>query len=146
MKWPVVFTVILLFATTSCSKKKLEEKAFEPSTMNKYFEDYILNKDFTISEARYQGRDTGGLFTGYTFKLLKNSYYDGPFEARVSNRLYTGSWQCNEDYSKLNLFINKSDTLNWISISWKFKSKSFDVLELVPWFNTDGERYVKFSK
>jgi hypothetical protein len=130
----------------SCKKKDeiIEKKAYEPSTMNKFFEDYILNKDIKITVAKFEGRDTSAMYADYTFKLLKNTYYDGPFEARNSNDTFTGTWQCNEDYSKLILNIQGNSALNWVSINWKFKSKSFTTLELIPWFNTDGDRYVKF--
>ena len=139
----ILFSVLIF---VSCSKKKLEEKAYEPSTMNKYFEDYILNKDITVTEAKFEGRDTTGMYNGYVFKLVKGTYNDGPFEARKGGDLQTGTWQCNDDYSKLTLNITSNDTLKWISINWKFKSKTLSSLEIIPWFTSDGDRYVKFLK
>lgn len=109
-------------------------------------DDNILNRDFTVTQAKFEGRDTTPLFGGYVFKLLKNSYYDGPFEARKEGKTYTGTWQSNDDYSKLILDIKLNDTLRWVSLTWKFKSKTQNSLEIVPWFNTDGDRYVKFVK
>jgi hypothetical protein len=138
----------LLCLGLGCKKKKekIIEKVYEPSFLNKYFEENILNRDITITMAKFQGRDTTPMYKGYVFKLLKNTYYDGPFEARLNDSLYTGTWQCNDDYSKLILDIKKNGALEWVSISWKFINKTTTELELVPWFNTDGDRYVKFVK
>jgi hypothetical protein len=86
------------------------------------------------------------MYGDYVFKLYKNTYYDGPFEARNSTDTFTGTWVSNDDYSKLILDIAGTSALDWVSIDWKFKSKSTTTLELVPWFNTDGDRYVKFVK
>lgn len=144
-RYALYLLLCILFAG-ACSKKKIEEKAYEPSTLNKVFEDYILNKDITVTQASLDGRDTTPMFSGYVFKLLKNTYYDGPFEARHNGQTYTGTWQSNDDYSKLILNIQGTGALQWVSISWKFKSKSANSLELIPWFDTDGGRYVKFAK
>ncbi len=137
---------LFLCVDTSCRKKKIEEKVYEPSFLNKYFEENILNRDITISIAKFEGRDTTPMYSGYVFKLLKNTYYDGPFEARLNGTTYTGTWSCNDDYSKLILDIKKTGALEWVSITWKFTSKSTTTLELAPWFNTDGDRYVRFVK
>ena len=141
----VIVCLIVAVLALSC-KKKIEEKVFEPSFLNKFMEDNILNRDFTITEARFEGRDTTAMYNGYVFKLLKNTYYDGPFEARRNGNTYTGTWQSNDDYSKLILDIKVNDTLRWVSLTWKFKSKTQTSLEIIPWFNTDGDRYVKFVK
>jgi hypothetical protein len=44
------------------------------------------------------------------------------------------------------LNIKDNSALEWLSITWKFKSKTTSSLELIPWFNTDGDKYVKFIK
>lgn len=142
----VISFLVVAVMMISCSKKKLEDKVFEPSFLNKFMEDNILNRDFTVTQAKFEGRDTTPMFSGYIFKLLKNTYYDGPFEARHDGKTYTGTWQSNDDYSKLILDIKVNDTLQWVSLTWKFKSKTQTSLEIVPWFNTDGDRYVKFVK
>ena len=141
-----VFLGVLVCAGCKKRREKIEEKVMQPSFLNKYFEDNILNKDITINLAKFQGRDTTPMYSGYVFKLIKNTYYDGPFEARHNDSLYTGTWQTNDDYSKLTLNIKKNGALEWVSITWKFTNKTTTVLELVPWFNTDGDRYVKFVK
>jgi|SRR5574343_1134339 len=138
----------LVLVSGGCKKKEeiIQAKAYEPSTLNQFFETYILNKDIRITQAKFEGRDTTSMYTDYTFKLYKNTYYDGPFEAINSTDTFTGTWQSNEDYSKLILDISGNSALDWVSINWKFKSKSTTTLELIPWFDTDGERYVKFVK
>ncbi|MEZ4804931.1 MAG: hypothetical protein R2852_05475 [Bacteroidia bacterium] len=139
-----IIALVLIFS--SCAKKKVEEKVYDPTFLNSYFEEHILNKDIRVTEARFEGRDTTPMYNGYVFKLLKNTYYDGPFEAKYNNQTYTGTWQSNDDYSKLILNIKDNSALEWISITWKFKSKTTTSLELIPWFNTDGDKYVKFVK
>ncbi len=142
-----IFTGLLIVCfALSCTKKSIEKKVMEPSFLNKFFEDNILNKDITVSLAKFEGRDTTPMFSGYVFKLIKNTYYEGPFEAKFNGNTYMGTWQSNEDYSILILNTKQTGTLQWISIQWKFKSKTQTVMELVPWFNTDGDRYVKFVK
>lgn len=143
----VLLLLVLSLSFNSCKKQEIiEQKAYEPSTMNKFFEDYILNKDIHVTLAKFEGRDTTQMFNDYVFKLYKNTYYDGPFEAKIASRTYTGTWKTNDDYSKLILNINQNDTLKWVSISWKFKSKTTSSMELIPWFDTDGDRYIKFVK
>jgi hypothetical protein len=145
-----LFTIIFAVSVLSGACKKKEEiiaaKAYEPSTLNQFFETYILNKDIRITVAKFEGRDTTAMYGDYVFKLYKNTYYDGPFEARNSKDTFTGTWFSNDDYSKLILDIAGTSALDWVSIDWKFKSKSTTTLELIPWFNTDGDRYVKFVK
>jgi hypothetical protein len=145
----ILMLCLVITTSVGCKKKKqeiIEEKVYNPTFLNKYFEDNILNRDITVTEARFQGRDTTPMYSGYVFKLLKNTYYDGPFEARHNGNLYTGTWTCNEDYSKLTLDIKQTGALEWVSISWKFTNKTTTVLEIVPWFTFDGDRYVKFAK
>jgi len=143
----VILCLLWISVFCSCKKHKtIEEKVYEPSFLNKYFEDNILNRDITISMAKFEGRDTTPMYSGYVFRLLKNTYYDGPFQAKLNDSTYTGTWQCNEDYSKITLNIKNTGALQWVSISWKFTNKTTTVLEMIPWFNTDGDRYVKFLK
>ena len=144
----VLSIALFVLSMNSCKKKEeiIAQKAYEPSTMNKFFEDYILNKDIRVFQAKFEGRDTTFMYNDYIFKLYKNTYYDGPFEARTSKDTFRGTWQCNDDYSKLILDIKKNSALDWVSISWKFKSKTTNSMELIPWFDTDGDRYVKFIK
>lgn len=143
----IILTLVLGLMWASCSKEKVaEQKAQDPDTMQAFFETYILGKDIRVSVARFEGRDTTALLSPYTFKLHKNTYYDGPFTAISASDTFTGTWQSNSDYSKLILDIKQNTALEWISISWKFKSKTMTSLELIPWFDTDGDRYVKFQK
>jgi uncharacterized protein YhdP len=145
-----IFSLVIIGICLLASCKKKEEiiaaKAYEPNTLNQFFETYILNKDIRVTQAKFEGRDTTAMYSDYTFKLYKNTYYDGPFEARNSTDTFTGTWQCNDDYSKLSLKIGGNGALDWVNIDWKFKSKSTTTLELIPWFNFDGDRYVKFVK
>jgi hypothetical protein len=146
---PVSLVILCLLALSfpfSCRKKAIEKKVMEPSFLNKFFEENVLNRDITVLEARQDGRDTLSIFNGYVFKLLKNTYYDGPFEAKANGNTYLGTWQSNDDYSKLVLDIHGQPPLEWVCLTWKFSKKTTTSLELVPWFNTDGDRFLKFAK
>ena len=83
-----IFSILIIGICLVASCKKKEEiiaaKAYEPNTLNQFFETYILNKDIRITVARFEGRDTTAMYGDYVFKLYKNTYYDGPFEARNS--------------------------------------------------------------
>lgn len=143
----IILTALIWMLWASCSKEKIaEDKAYEPDTMQAFFETYILGKDIRVTTAKFEGRDTTAMLSPYTFRLHKNTYYDGPFSAVNGSDTFWGSWQSNSDYSKLILDVRQNSALDWISISWKFKSKTISSLELIPWFDTDGDRYVKFQK
>lgn len=147
MHFKIFVIFILLLFMAACSKEKIaEKKAEEPDNLSKIFEAYILNKDIRVSQAKFEGRDTTTLLSSYTFKLIKNTYYNGPFIAVKDNDTFTGTWDSNIDYSKLVLDIRANSALEWISIHWKFKNKTTTSLELIPWFDTDGDRFVKFLK
>jgi hypothetical protein len=102
--------VATLLIVSSCKKPK--PPAYIANVYEQYFETNILNTDFKVKLATNNAVDITNQFTDYRFKLLKNTYYDGPMTAtKVSNTsvVYSGTWSCNEDFSKLVISITQSN-------------------------------------
>ncbi|MBL0355486.1 MAG: hypothetical protein IPP72_00705 [Chitinophagaceae bacterium] len=136
------FIIALLCAAMlllgSC-KKTVE--AVSQDTLQKYFEDNILNKEFIVNYALDSTVDKTIEFDGYSFILTKTaSYYDGPMTGTKAGITYSGTWTSNEDYSKLIINLNTPTPpaqFSFINRSWKFTKKSLPIMELSPWGTTD---------
>ncbi len=105
----------------------------------KYFEENVLNKDFIVSLANDNGTDITAQYSGWVFKLLKNTYLDGPMTGTKNGVTYTGTWACNEDYGKLTIIINQPNVpaqIVFLNRSWRFTKKDLPVMELAPWGST----------
>jgi hypothetical protein len=53
---------------------------------------------------------------------------------------YSGTWSCNEDYSKLVISLTSPSVpaaFGFINRSWKFTKKALPIMELAPWGTTD---------
>lgn len=131
----VCATLLLLL---SC-KKTIE--TITENTLKKQFEDNILNKTFVVDLATDNGINKTGEYTGYGFVLSKTtSYFDGPMTGTKAGTTYTGTWSCNEDFSKLTININSPSIpveFVFLNRSWKFTKKALPVMELSPWGSTD---------
>lgn len=134
----VIFAAILLL-NSGC--KKLAAAAGSRSAMESLFEENILNRNFVVKLATDNGTDLTSQFTGYNFILTKTtSYYEGPMTGTKAGTVYTGTWLCNEDFSKLTISITLPNTpseFNFINRSWKFTKKAFPVMELGPWGSSE---------
>ena len=131
----ILFAVILLLS--SC--KKIAE-AVQPSqtALQQYFEENILNRDFTVHLATDNGTDLTAQFSGFKFKLTKNTLLDGPMTAINSTNTYTGTWSCNDDYSKLVITLPAAVTaFGFLNREWRFTKKTFPIMELAPWGTTE---------
>ncbi|MBS1732309.1 MAG: hypothetical protein JST02_03345 [Bacteroidetes bacterium] len=131
----VLFAIILL--ATSC--KKTQDKITE-NILQQYFETNILNRDFKVKLATDTARDLTTQYEGQTFRLLKNTNYDGPMVAKKNGVEYNGNWSCNEDFSKLTININQGSIpveFNFLNRAWRFTKKAVPVMELAPWGSTD---------
>lgn len=130
----ILFSIILLL--TNCSKSSIEAKAI--SAAQSYFEANVINRDFRVALATDNGTDLTSQYNGYTFRLMKNTSYDGPMTGTFNTSTYTGTWSCNEDYSKLVITLpNAPSIFVWLNREWKFTKKTFPVMELAPWGTTD---------
>ena len=116
-----------------CGKSSVVEAA-QASYLQKQFEDNILNKNFRVNLATDNGTDLTSQYTGYTFVLLKSTYYNGPMTALKNAITYNGTWSSNDDYSKLVItFTSVPAEFVFLNREWKFTKKSLPIMELAPW-------------
>ncbi|MEP7108426.1 MAG: hypothetical protein ABI760_10600 [Ferruginibacter sp.] len=130
---------LLLLLSGSC--KKLKAAAGDRSALEALFEENILNRNFIVHLATDNGTDITSQFTGYNFILTKTtSYYDGPITGTRAGVTYSGTWVCNDDFSKLTISLTTPappPEFSFINRSWKFTKKAFPIMELAPWGSTD---------
>lgn len=140
-RWRLALAIalgILLIFLQSCSKT-----GSAPATddlLKQYFETNVLNRDFIVSQATDTGTDITTQFSGYTFRLLKNTYFDGPMTAVKNGTTITGTWSSNDDFSKLVINLNQPSVppgFTFINRAWRFTRKAFPIMELAPWGTTD---------
>jgi hypothetical protein len=126
----VACAVLLLFA--SC-KKSIPAEA-QQTVLEQYFEQNILNRDFTVHYAVDNSSDLTAQYNGYLFKLLKSTLLNGPMTATKGAVTYNGSWSCNDDYSKLVITLPIAPSeFNFLTREWKFTKKAVPIMELAPW-------------
>ncbi len=131
----ILFAVILLLS--SCKKLAAVVQPSQ-SALQQYFEENILNRDFTVHLATDNGTDLTAQFSGFKFKLTKNTLVDGPMTATNSTNTYTGTWSCNDDYSKLVITLPAAVTaFSFLNREWRFTKKTFPIMELAPWGTTE---------
>ena len=133
----VVFAVLILIVP-GCSKNTSPVPTQD--VLQQYFEQNILNRNFVVDLATDSSRDITSQFAGDTFRLLKNTYFDGPMTSTHAGGAITGTWNCNEDYSKLTINLVSPSVpaeFRFINREWKFTSKSFPVMKLSPWGTID---------
>ncbi len=130
----------LLLLLSGCKKNVLIEAPTQ-NVLEQYFEDNILNHDFVVHYASDNGTDITAQFNGITFRLIKNTYYDGPMTASNSLLTVTGTWSCNNDYSKLviNLPTTTFPAFTFLNREWKFTKKAVPIMELAPWGSTEPD-------
>jgi len=127
----------ILLLAASC--KKTKDKITQ-DILQEYFDNNILNRDFKVKLATDNGTDLTSQYDGETFRLLKNSNYDGPMTGIKNGVTYTGTWSCNEDFSKLTINITQPTTpseFGFLNRAWKFTKKAVPVMELAPWGTTN---------
>ncbi len=128
----------LLLLLSACKKTVTE---VPQDTLQQYFEDNILNKEFVVNYALDSSVDRTTEFDGYSFILTRTtSYYDGPMTGTKAGVTYSGTWTSNEDYSKLVINLNTPAppaSFAFINRAWRFTKKSLPIMELSPWGSTD---------
>ena len=130
----IAFALLLLLS--GCSKTAIVEQ--NQSLLQQYFETNILNKDFKVHFAVDNGTEITAQFNGYAFKLIKNTLLDGPMTATAGSTTLTGTWSCNDDYSKLVITLpNSVAAFAFLNREWKFTKKAVPIMELAPWGTTE---------
>ncbi len=126
----ILISIILLLA--SCSKSAIQADVL--SAAQQYFDDNVIGRDFRVELATDNGSDITAQYTGYLFRLNKNTTYDGPLTATIGTTVYTGTWSCNDDYSKLVISLPSTPAVfGFLTREWKFTKKSLPIMELAPW-------------
>ena len=134
----LTFTILFFILVIAGSCKKTRPPEYIANVYEKYFETNILNSDFKVKLATDNGVDNTSKYIDYKFKLLKNTYYDGPMTAtKISNPsiVYNGTWSSNEDFSKLVISITQPNVpaeFTFLNRVWKFTKKAIPVMELAP--------------
>lgn len=125
-----------LLLLSSCSKEALIE--MNKDVLQKYFEENVLNRDFTVHLATDNGSDLTAQYSGYKFVLTKNTLLDGPMTATTGTTTYTGTWSSNDDYSKLVITLPSTVPIfTFLNREWKFTKKAIPLMELAPWGSTE---------
>ncbi len=104
-----------------------------------YFEENVLNSDFIVDLATDNGTDITTQYSGWKFRLLKNTYYDGPMTAVKNGTTYSGTWLCDETYGRLTISITQPSVpaeFTFLNKAWRFTRKDLPVMELAPWGST----------
>ena len=132
----IVMICAALLLLSGC-KKAIQN--LDRSLAEKYFEQNILNNDFTVQLATKNGADLTSQYTGETFRLFKNTLLDGPMTGVKNGVTYNGSWSCNDDYSKLIITLPSTPAeFVFLTREWKFTKKALPIMELAPWIATDS--------
>ncbi len=125
-----LFLTFLIF-NFSC-KKSIENVSH--SLAEKYFEKYVIGNDFLVTLAKDSTSDITSEYKNYKFVLLETDLLHGPLKATTGSSTYMGTWQTNEDYSKLDISLPDSiPVFKFLSRSWRFTKKANPTLELAPW-------------
>lgn len=133
----IAMTAAILLLATACKKPAPE---YVMNVYEQYFETNILNTDFKVLLATDNGNDLTPQYEGYRFRLLKNTYYDGPMTGTRNGVTISGSWSSNDDYSKLVITLNQPSVpteFQFLNRQWRFTRKAIPVMELAPWGTTD---------
>jgi hypothetical protein len=142
-RWRIVIAIVFAMGILfSQGCKKIIQNTSQ-ALLQQYFENNILNRDFIVSLGTDNGTDLTPQYNGYLFRLTKNTLLDGPLTATLNNTtVYTGTWSCNDDYSKLTILINQPSIpaeFVFLNRAWRFTKKDVPTMELAPWGTTDAK-------
>jgi hypothetical protein len=133
----VYFTLFWIAVILFSGCKKSEEE-IQRNLAQEYFDANIINKDIIVRLASDSGVVFTSVYNGYIFKLLKNTYLDGPLLVNRAGINYLGTWSCNDDYGKLTINLPASNAdFKFLNREWRFVKKSMPIMELAPWGTTE---------
>ncbi len=132
----ILCAAILLF--TGC-KKFIENVT--ANQYQQYFEQNILTRTFIVDLAKDSSVDKTSVYAGYNFVLTKgSSLTGGPITGTKDGTTYSGTWECNADYSKLEINFTTPAIpveFSFINRAWRFTKKALPVMELAPYTGND---------
>ena len=134
----ITLACCLLVVPGGC--KKLALLTPDQNTLEQYFADNVLNKDFVVDFASDSSVDITSVYSGYDFVLTKDtSFYSGNMTGTKNGVTYSGTWSSNSDYSKLVINLTMPSTppeFIFLNREWRFTKKDVPVLKLAPWGST----------
>lgn len=133
-----ILLALLILLLQSCSKTG--SQAATDDLLKQYFETNVLNRDFKVFLATDNGTDITAQFDNYIFRLMKNTYFDGPMTGVKNGVTISGTWSSNDDFSKLIITLTQPSAppeFSFINRQWRFTRKAFPIMELAPWGSTD---------
>lgn len=142
-RFPIALAVGIALLFSACKKA---EETYVANIFEQYFEQNILNRDFIVNFAKDRGTVITDQYAGYTFKLFKNTYYDGPMTAVKGTDTLRGTWGSTPDYGKLIIQITQpaSPDMTFINRDWRFAEKALPIMKLAPWGSSeDSELYME---
>jgi len=131
--------VLFIFGMLSPGCKKAKENVSQ-DILQQYFETNILNRDFKVKLATQNGTDLTSNYTGYVFRLLETTVYNGDMTAIRNDSTYSGTWNTNNDFSKLTINLSIPiipQSFIFLNRSWRFTKKALPVMELAPWGSSE---------
>ncbi len=132
------FIALLSAALLLLSGCKKTTQQVQRNLAQEYFDANVINKDIVVHLATDNGNDLTAQYNGYVFKLIKNTYLDGPLQATIGGVTYTGTWACNDDYGKLTIHLPAVPSpFVFLTREWRFTKKTVPIMELAPWGTTD---------
>jgi hypothetical protein len=132
------YITFFFFATlVFCLSCKKTIQNIERSALESYFDNNLIGRNFIVSLAKDSTTDLTSIYAGYTFVLLKTDFYHGPLQATKGTNKYTGTWSCNDDYSKLSITLPDSiPEFKFLTRNWRFTKKDVPTLKFAPWGST----------
>ncbi len=133
IKYLYLLLLLVLGANISCKKGG----SLNNPLLEQYFATNVLNRNFIVSLALDSSADLTSSYSGETFILLETDSYHGDLQATKNGTVYTGSWSCNDDYSKLTITLpNPPSEFSFLTREWRFTSKNLPTMKLAPWGST----------
>ena len=101
--------------------------------MEQMFALLVLDKKFMIKLAiDSAGINLTDTYDEHEIYLRKETFYKGPLEIYADGTRYDGTWESNDDYSRLNLEIEGLPEFEYYNTLWRFTHKSLDILKIAP--------------
>ena len=134
----IVIILSILLLLSGCKKSIENATQQQLNIYQAYFEQNILNHDYQVQLATDNGTDLTPQYNTYTFRLLETTPANGAMTATNGTSTYTGSWSCNDDYSKLVINLpSPPSAFVFLTREWRFTKKDITIMELAPWGTTE---------
>jgi hypothetical protein len=133
----VVILVLGIMPLTSCEKNPPTtpptDSVDNATSAQKAFDLLVLGKQFYMKKGiDSSGNDLTASYADQIYVLEKQTYTNGPAKVIIGTDTYTGTWQSNDDYSKLELKVEGRPDFQFFSIPWRITTKTYTGLSMVP--------------